>query len=351
LPELIINLEKIRFNTEKIVKMTKDRGIQLFAVTKAFCGMPEVAEKMIEGGAYGLADSRIENLKKLMHLKVPKMLLRIPMISEAELTVTVSDISLNSEINTIKMLDKAAGKQKKIHKIILMIDLGDLREGILPHQLNETIRIILGLDHIMLEGIGTNLTCYGGILPTVNNLSYLVKLSQEVETKFGLKLNVISGGNSSSLYLIENNEMPKEINQLRIGEAIIFGRETAFGKQLDGLFSDVCILSAEVIELKTKGSVPIGTVGMNAFGKKPFFKDLGLIKRGILAIGEQDVSFENLVPIDAGIKLLGASSDHLIADFSKSEKNYAMGDKVEFMLNYKSLLQSCSSNYVKKTPI
>lgn len=347
-PALIIDKEKIRHNTRTLADLAAQSNIRIAGVTKVFCGLPAAAEAMVAGGAYALADSRVENLMKLQHIPVPKLLLRIPMMSQASQVVEYADISLNSELETIKALNEAASQQSKVHQIILMVDLGDLREGVWFEQAVEYAGEIVKLQNIKLLGLGTNLTCYGGVIPSPENLGTLLRLAREIEEKYDLKLEIISGGNSSSIHLLQKKQMPEGINQLRLGESIVLGTESAYGTLIPGMYSDAFTLTAEIVELKEKPSVPVGEIGMDAFGGKPVFTDKGIIKRAIVAVGRQDVKHEGLVPKDQGIEILGASSDHMILDVTSSEKSYKVGDILEFNLNYGSLLAAATSEYVAK---
>ncbi|HEY8362212.1 MAG TPA: alanine racemase, partial [Tissierellaceae bacterium] len=223
-PAIEIDLSKIRKNTEIVVDMCREYGIDVVGVTKVSNGSVDLAKAYIEGGVRILGDSRIENLKAYESLPVKKMLIRIPMLSEAEDVVRYADISLNSEIEVIRALSREAEKIGKVHEIILMIDVGDLREGIYyENEVFETVEEILKLKGVKLTGIGTNLTCFGAIIPSRENLGRLVDIKDKIERKFNISIEVISGGNSSSLCLIQKDEMPKGINQLRIGTALILG--------------------------------------------------------------------------------------------------------------------------------
>lgn len=275
------------------------------------------------------------------------MLLRIPMLSEVRDVIKYADISLNSELSVIEALNAEAKAQNKIHDILIMFDLGDLREGLyyksdyLPF-----IEKILSLQNINIKGIGTNLTCYGGLIPDEIILNRLVQIKNKIENGFSIKLDIISGGNSSSVTLFNQNIIPKEINHLRLGESILFGKETSYSKEIKGLNHDVFLFQAEIIECKTKPSFPDGTITINSFGEVPQIEDKGMITRLILAIGKQDVILENLVPIDENLSILGGSSDHLILE-SKNNK-YKVGNIVTFKINYPALVHLMNSNYVKK---
>jgi predicted amino acid racemase len=270
------------------------------------------------------------------------------MLTQAADVVEYADISLNSEIEVIKALNEAAKAKGKVHQIILMVDLGDLREGVWFENAVAFAGEIIKLENIKLMGLGTNLTCYGGVIPSIENLGTLVKIAEEIEVKYGIKLEIISGGNSSSIHLLQKSQMPGKVNQIRLGEAIVLGTESAYGERIEDTYSDAFTLAAEIVELKEKPSAPIGEIGMDAFGGKPVFVDKGIIKRAIVAVGRQDVKHEGLTPRDKGISILGASSDHMILDVTNAEAGYKVGDIVEFDVNYGALLAAATSEYVNK---
>lgn len=351
-PKLVIDLKKVKNNLDKITELVKGSGCSLMIVTKGYCADMEIYKMLENSDIDYYADSRIQNLKKYEGTKKERVLLRLPMNSETDDVVKYADISLNSELKTIKNLNDSAARQNKKHKIILMIDLGDLREGIFFKNEDEifyTVEEILKLKNIELYGLGVNLTCYGAVIPKRENLSILLDIASKIEDKFNIKLKMISGGNSSSIHLINKNELPKGINNLRIGESFLLGGETAYSQMLDGFYDDAFTIRAEIIELKEKQSVPIGETGVDAFGNKPVYEDRGIIKRAIVAIGRQDIDPDNLHPIDAKIDILGASSDHLILDLTKSSTKYNVGDTLDFKLSYSSLLRATTSSaYVER---
>lgn len=347
-PAIKVDKAKLEHNTAKLMEKCKSHGIEVMPVTKVYCGIPGVARASVAAGVRRLADSRLENIKKLKDLKVEKVLLRIPMLSQVEDIVEYVDISLNSEYQVIKALSEKALERGKVHRIVLMIDLGDLREGVWYEDAVEFAGRIVELKGIELIGVGVNLTCYGAVIPSKENLGLLVKIAEEIENRYKLKLQIISGGNSSSLHLLDKGEMPDRINQLRLGEAIVLANETAYGEKIEGLYSDVFTFMAEIVELKEKPSVPIGETGMDAFGGKPVYTDRGIRKRAIVAAGRQDIKFDGLKPRDNAAIILGASSDHLIVDVSDCSKDYQVGDILEFDMDYGALLAAFTSEYVDK---
>ncbi len=352
-PVITVDIKKIEDNTRVIVDFCGEYGIDVIGVSKVTCGMPSVAKAMIAGGVKGIGESRIENINRLRASGInhPVTLLRIPPLSGVDEIVNSVDISLNSELSVIKELSRAADKRGKVHGVILMLDLGDLREGIWPDDLMAIANKTVQMPGVSLIGLGTNLTCYGGVLPSGKNMQMLIDYAHKIEDSLDIKLDIISGGNSSSLDLVRQGKMPKGINQLRIGEAIMLGRETAFGKSWPGTSFDAFTLEAELIEIKSKPSMPIGETGMNAFGEKPVFEDKGKMLRGILNIGREDVNIEGLTPINNDFSIIGASSDHLLLNITETGKNPLLGDRIGFTLNYGALLAGMTSSYVLKKPL
>lgn len=347
-PKLNIYLSKYKENIDTIHTLCHKNQLSVMGVTKVFCADEKLVDVLNNSPIEYIADSRIENLKQVKTLK-PKVLLRIPSIHELDDVIKFVDISLNSELSTVKLLNELARKKNVSHSIILMLDIGDLREGIFyTENILDNIQEILNLKHIKLVGIGTNLTCFGGIIPEMETLEKLINIVEIIKSKFDINLEIISGGNSSHLHLLESDQRIPYINNLRLGESLILGRETAYGNPIKDTHQDVITLEADLVEVKFKPSIPEGTIGMDAFGKTPSFEDLGLMKRGILALGKQDVDFHELIPTDDKIRLIGSSSDHIIVDLTHSMIDYKVGDVLTFKLTYGSLLGLMTSKYVNK---
>jgi predicted amino acid racemase len=353
-PRITIDLERIERNARTVVERCRASGIGVFGVTKGTCGMPQVARAMLRGGATGIGESRFENIRRLRAsgIDAPIMLLRSPPLSLIEEVIKTVDISLNSELAIIRELSRVAERMARVHDIILMVDLGDLREGIWPTDLMPTVEQVMQLPGVRIAGIGTNLTCFGAIIPTEINLGELAKHADKLRQTFGLDLAYVSGGNSSSLPLLLAGRMPKGINHLRIGEAILQGgRDTFRDQPWTNLNRDIFLLSGELLEVKVKPSMPIGTMGVDAFGNRPQFEDKGERLRGIVNIGREDVAVEGLIPAAAGIEVLGASSDHLILDVTDAQPAPRVGDPVAFRMSYAALLAAMTSEYVEKAPM
>lgn len=349
-PYLTIDLNKIEHNARSIVGLCKQHGIEVAGVTKATCGHPEVARTMLQGGVTAIADSRLENLQRLKQAGIDTLyiLLRLPPLTTVEEVVDTVDISLNSELTVLKGLSAAAQRGGKVHDVILMVDLGDLREGIWPDDLITFVKEASTLPGIHIKGLGSNLACFGGVIPNEDNMNRLVKLTTEIEQSCNLQFEWTSGVNSSGLNLIASGSMPTRINHARIGEAILLGRETVHRKPWPDTYQDVFVLHAEVLELKQKPSIPIGERGEDAFGQYPDIEERGEILRALLNVGREDIDVGGITPLDERLVILGASSGYLIVDASAATGSIQVGDTVSFSLNYSALLAAMTSEYVKK---
>ena len=266
-------------------------------------------------------------------------------MSEVARVVKYADVSFNTELDVIRQLSLAAKASGTVHGVVLMVELGDLREGIMPEDLEHTVRETLRQPNILLEGIGANLACRSGVVPDARNMGELSILADTVDAIFGLVLGTVSGGNSGNLRWALSGADTGRINDLRLGEAILLGRDPLDRQAIRGLHLDAFTLIAEVIESKTKPTVPWGEIGQGAFGMAPRVVDRGLARQAILGVGRQDCDPSGLVA-PPGIEILGASSDHLIVN--PGAMRLEVGGQVRFEPNYSALLRAMTSPFVAK---
>ena len=349
-PYLTIDLDKIEHNARTIVDLCDQHGIAVTGVTKGVCGYPDVARAMLRGGVTSIADSRLENIRRLGNAGIDTdfMLLRVPPLSAVDAVVESIDVSLNSELATLKDLSAAAIRAGKIHNVMLMVDLGDLREGIWPDDVMTFVSQAINFDGIRIKGIGANLACFGGVVPSEENMNQLAELASVIEHRFSMTLEWVSGVNSSGLEMIASGKMPQRINHARIGEAILLGRETIHRKPWPGTVQDAFVLHAEIVELKQKPSLPVGERSEDAFGELVEYEDRGNILRALINVGREDIDIQGITPMDSRIDILGGSSGYLVLDVSAMEDTIAVGDELSFTLNYSALLTAMTSEYVTK---
>lgn len=345
-PQLEFDLALLRSNADAVISRCRGMGIRVCGVVKGVDGLPEAARVLRAAGAAELGTSRLEQVAKCRAAGVPGpwLLIRIPGLTELPDVVALCETSLQSEWPTLLALEEECLRQNKTHRVIVMTDLGDLREGFWDKKelVDVCERVERDLPHVQLAGIGVNLTCYGSTKPTPEKMNELVGLARQVEQRIGRKLEIVSGGATSSFTLVHWGTMPAGVNHLRIGEAILLGKDLQVDwgiRDMDYLRMDALTLRAEVVEVKDKPTYPMGEFAIDAFGRKPVYEDRGIRRRAILALGRADVGeLESLIPREPGLTVIGGSSDHCIVDVEDCPRRLQVGDIVEFSLCYSHML-------------
>lgn len=345
-PRLDINLQAIEENTRSLVTRLSPMGIRVLGVAKGVCGLADVARAIVQGGAAGVGDSRLDNLSRLREGGTTGSftLIRSPMMSQARRTVRLAQISVNTERSVLSELSRAAECAGQVHEVILMVEMGDLREGIAASDVVAAAKSLASLRGLHLNGLGTNLACHSGIAPDAQKMSELSGLAERVERQVGRTLATVSGGNSANLtWAFETGDVGR-INELRLGEAILLGTEPLTGRPVEGLRTDAFTLVGEVIEVKEKPVQPWGTRVSMAFGDRTPPLGTGTIRQAIVALGRLDTVSDGLIPPD-GMTILGLSSDHLIVNIG--DHTTVVGDEISFALGYSALMRAASSPYVQ----
>ena len=346
LPRLTVHLATIGQNVRTVTGLCTSHGLRVCGVTKVACGCRQIGAAMAEGGVDMLADSHPENLAHLEGLGPDRWMIRIPSASEAADVVAHAEGSLNSDVATLWALEREAARQGRRHQVILMLDLGDLREGFWREEdlLRAAKEVREHMPHLSLRGVGVNLTCFSFVQAETSKLERLVAVSREL----GLETPLVSGGNSATLDLMLRGGVPEGVTHLRLGESLLFGRERARYRYLPGTRNDAFILSAEVVECRTKPSMPQGTIGRDSYGVQPTFVDRGPRLKAICNVGKQSIDAETMWPVEPGVEILGASSDHLMVDVTELGHPLAAGDRLEFRLGYFATMRAFTSPFVER---
>ena len=345
--------ERLKTNFEVLDALMKANKKEWAVVTKLLCGNRAYLEEIIKIGAKEICDSRISNLQVVKEIdpSVETVYIKPPAKRSIPDIIQYADASFNTEFETIKMLSEEAKKQGKLHKIIIMIEMGDLREGIMGEDLLDFYEQIFKLDAIKVTGIGTNLNCLSGVLPSQDKLIQLSLYKQLIEVKFNRKIPWVTGGTSITVPMLERSQIPSSTNHFRIGETLFFGANILEDTVIDGMHDDVIKLFAEIIEITEKPKVPIGylaenpsgetlEVDENDYGEKSY--------RAIIDVGLLDISESFLIPDDPQVTVIGASSDMLILDLGTQPNKYNIGDLISFKLKYMGALRLFSSDYIEK---
>jgi ornithine racemase len=350
---VLLDRKKLKSNYNYLDKIFNKHNIEWAVVTKMLCGNKAYLKEVIDLTTKEVCDSRVSNLKTIKNISkdVQTIYIKPPAKRAIKSVVKYADISLNTQLSTIELLSEEAQRQNKIHKVIIMLEMGELREGVMRNDVIDFYEEIFKLPNISVLGIGTNLTCLYGVLPNQDKLIQLNLYKQLIEAKFNRKIKYVSGGSSVTIPLIKQKLLPKGINHFRVGETLFMGTNVYDGSKLEEMENDVLKLYAEIIELTKKPTVPEGDMGLNVEGKSfEFDKDEYGKKsyRAILDVGLLDIETEHLTPVDPNVEVAGASSDMIVMDLDKNEQNYQVGDLLEFNVDYMGALRLFNSNYIDK---
>lgn len=345
--------EKLKHNYNHLNTLFKENNIDWAIVTKLLCGHEEYLKEVINLGAKEFCDSRISNLKTIKEINpdVDTVYIKPPAKRAIKSVVKYADASFNTEYETIKLLSKEAGKQNKMHNIIIMIEMGDLREGVIGDELVDFYGSVFELPNIKVTGIGTNLNCLHGVMPSQDKLVQLSLYKQLIEAKFNRKIPWVTGGTSVVIPLLMTRQLPKGINHFRVGEMLYFGNNLFTAGPVEELKQDVIKLYAEIIELSEKPVVPNGVMEANPSGEVYEIneEDYGKTSyRAIIDLGLLDVSTDFLTPDDPNIEISGASSDMIVLDIGENEQGYKVGDLISFDIQYMGALALLNSDYIGK---
>lgn len=349
----VLNRQKLQDNYQYLDKMFSDQQIEWGVVSKVFCGSRTYLKELIDLGVQQICDSRITNLKIIKSLDptIETVFIKPPAKRYISSVVKYADASFNTEFETIKMLSDEAVKQDKVHKIIIMIELGELREGVMRSEFMDFYAKVFELPNIEVAGLGTNLTCMYGVLPSQDKLLQLCLYEQLIEAKFNKVIPYITGGTSVTIPLISRGLLPKDVNHFRVGETLFLGTDVYNNAPNPEMHQDVFKLYAEIIELREKPMIPDGDLGHNVSGAVLDFNgagDNGHSYRAIIDIGLLDVEAGHIKPKDAALKIVGSSSDMMVIDLGENDKQYEVGSLLEFDLDYMGILRLMNCDYVDK---
>ena len=354
---LLINLDELKHNIAVITKWMEQHNSTWTVVTKVLCGHTETLQALQYLGVRSMGDSRLENLKSIDRIMpdFEAWYLRVPDFTSIPDVVKYSDVSLNSEIEIIKALNNEAKRQNRIHRIIIMIELGDLREGILPGTLMNFYNQVFELSNIEVLGIGSNLGCLAGAIPNMDQFMQLVLYRELLELKFKQKLPMISAGSTVVLPLAIRKQLPEAVNHFRIGEAIFLGTDLIQGGTLPGLSNEVMLLEAEIAEIKEKSLVPLGETGpVTSPFDNEMEEDSAPGQRGyraLISVGQLDTDISGLTPLNDKYRMAGASSDIAVVNIGDDPGDLKVGDSIKFRVNYSALLRLMSGKYIEKQVI
>lgn len=349
---IVIDADVLRENLAAIARMMDAHGATWTLVTKVLCGHVGALQTLASLGVRSVGDTRLENLRAVERSGLPgeRWYLRPPNVSTAESVVELTDVSLNSEFDALEALNRAGARRDVVHRVVIMVELGELREGVLPSSLLSFFGRASSLSHLRIIGLGANLGCLSGTVPTPEQLAPLPLYRRLIEHEFDHPLPLVSAGSSVVLSALLQGNVPDGVNHYRIGESVFLGTDLMGEGTLPGLRNAVTV-EAEIVEMKEKNLVPLGEISEgvipfeNARSESAAPGERGY--RALVAIGHLDTDVNGLTPLDPSHQLVGASSDISVVYLGSDPRGLKVGDIVRFRPDYSAFLRGMNGRYVR----
>lgn len=351
MPTLHIDLAKLDHNIRFLKDFLSKRGLSMLGAAKGCNAYPPFVRLLQKAGVARVGMSRLEQIAGLAPERPSEpILLALPPQSQAVDVVRQFEASLNSELETVKVLASAAETVGSRHGIILMVEVGDLREGVMPEDLPALARACHDCcrDHLAIVGVGAQFSCMSGLLPNAYSLERLAEAAAKVRRELDLPELTVSVGGSDFVRWLEHNDMPDGIHEVRLGFSVLLGRYPDSDLPHPNLHNDALLLEAEILEVRDKPSLPWGATGVNALGEKPMFVDKGIRTRAILDFGAIETEPSGLTCTEPGITPVGYNSNYSVFDVADAPRALRAGDTLTFRMNYKAMTLAFYSPLVRK---
>lgn len=340
MPLITINTKKINENFCKMNNLCQSQNKDLMVITKGIRTNKIIINELIKNGAKAIGDTNKINLGNI-DLNIKKMLMKVT-LDLKDLEPKDFDIFYLSDLNILKNIAEKNGSKET--KVIIPIELGELREGIPNNEILQFVKEALKIKNVNLLGISANFGCLAGLIPNLDKYNMLISIHEKIRREINYEFQIKSIGGTIVYDSLQLGEVPKEINHIRMGEAIFTGQNTSMNSTISGLNRDTFILSGEIIELSYKDTDICGEYGFNAFGNSlntmSSLLKRGKRKRAILNFGFLAELSHKLQALDKNICVVGNSYDFTVIDLEDSEKDYKVGDKIEFYIDYSILYYS-----------
>ncbi|MEI6452330.1 MAG: alanine racemase [Actinomycetes bacterium] len=339
-PRLTIDLDAVAANTRLLAARLRGAGLSLIGVTKCVDGEPRVGQAMLEAGGAGLADSRLPALARLAAASLgPLTLIRAPQPDELETVAQVADRVLLSDVGAARVLGEHA---PGAIQILLTVDLGDRREGVLPEAAPAVAATLAALPRIELAGISVNFACLSGQLPSQALFRQAEDVLAGIADRCATEPLLSLGGTCVIQHI--DGYAPRFATEIRSGGGPVYGYDFVSGAGLDGLERTDPVLTAVVLECYRKPPAPQGPGGLDAFGHVP---EVALPDDeawyAMLAVGRRDCEPGGLRPLLPGSYLAGATSDVSVLI---TPEPLRPGDTVSFAVDYDALVRAVTSPFV-----
>lgn len=333
-------------NLNQLWKWSAEHNLDVCVVSKLI-GIDPVLTPLILSSPFssiGLSElsdlAQLQLLAEFQEKNFTRICLKLVSPQEMERLVSVCEVSVQTTLSSLVELERICAQKKKQHGILLLVEFGDLREGVPAEELKGLLDFIRSCENLNLYAVGTNLSCFHGVEPDEKNMKKFLSLVESVED--GELVTRISSGSSSHYQLVGAGKLPSRLNHLRIGELLFLGNETLEYSTVDGFHDSVFELEVQVLECFQRPLSPYnGKIGKSAF-KQDFLQANEISGKPwqlVVDLGRKHCDPSDL-QVSKTYSMMGSSSEYLVLRSATQSKP---GDWLKFSLNYKGwmrLLQS-----------
>lgn len=229
-PALLLDLPAFEANLRTMADHCRKAGCAFRPHAKTH-KCPEIGRRQVASGAAGVCTATVPEAEAMVAGGIRTVLLTSPIVEPGKIARMVALVKHNREVllsvghpREAELLEAAAQAEKVTVKVLVDLDVGDRRTGILPGESAlDLARLIARSKHLQLQG----LQAYAGHASHVVGFERRGEVSrkavsQAVETrgllaKNGLKISLLSGGSTGTYNL---DSQPGGLNELQVGSYI-----------------------------------------------------------------------------------------------------------------------------------
>jgi len=348
--QIVVDLEKIRANCVAIKKICDAARMQTVWVTKGCHSHSSIVRVLAETGEGLLGTSRVQEFGRIRDCFSGQiMMTRFPSSREVVDTVGGADVMFVSDVYHVEVLSNAATATGQTKQVLLMIDVGNGREGVRPGDAATVVKRCLSAPGLELIGLGTSVGCLGGYRVGIDDLHTLIDVAKEVCALTGWQARCLSAGSGTMLLdLVRSGQMPPMITQLRIGAALLVGERPPTKEAFPFLHQDAFVFRGEILELGVKPPILPDRLDTDAFGKTLIAGKTEPRRQALMDFGVVDVDVDDLTPLIPTCRIVGASTDYTVCDVTACREDLRVGSVLEFRMAYSAIVRAMGSAYIEK---
>ncbi|MEG2172134.1 MAG: alanine racemase [Desulfovibrionaceae bacterium] len=323
MPHLLVNRQALEHNLRTVSERCRTLGADFMLVFKEAGIRPDLLKFMLDCGFCSRAGfCHFPGVSLHLPVGVASHLLYLVPDSAIPEVVSGYDVLYQTGIRSLQRIAKEARRQQRILRVVLPVEVGDGRDGVLPGEL-ELLAVEMSdlAPHVELWGLAANFACISEQPPKKEDLLRLLALRHAVQERTGRPVPHISVGGSDILLLGAESGLPSGITEIRCGTAVYLGVYPLSGQAVPGLSRTAVRLCGQIIECSRKN---------------------GML-RAVFDFGTNDTNPELVTPPYPGMLFQGASSGYSIFDISDCPVHMHCGDELLFELHHRSLARALAT--------